>query len=275
MDDMTLATMLLPILGVCAASIIAGILAGLLGVGGGIVLVPVMFWILTAIRFPAELSMHMAVATSIATIAFTSVSSARAHHRRGAVDPALLRRWGPGLVLGALAGGLAARFVSPDGLRAIFGVIALGVAVNMALPRALVLRDSLPASAAAHGAMGATTGFLSALMGIGGGTLSVPILTAFSVATRRAVGTAAAFGFLIALPAAIGFMISGWTVPDRPPLSAGYVSLPAAALILPFTIGFAPLGARIAHAVDPVWIRRAFAVFLALTGLRMLSALAV
>lgn len=113
---------LLPLIaGVITAACLAGIMAGLLGVGGGIVLVPVLFWILSAIDFPAELSMHMAVATSLATIIFTSISSARAHHRRGAVDIALLKRWGPGLMLGALAGGLAARFIDPAGLKAIFG----------------------------------------------------------------------------------------------------------------------------------------------------------
>lgn len=262
---------LLPLIaGVITAAILAGIMAGLLGVGGGIVLVPVLFWILSAIDFPAELSMHMAVATSLATIIFTSISSARAHHRRGAVDIALLKRWGPGLMLGALAGGLAARFIDPAGLKAIFGSIALLVAVNMATPKTLVLAGHLPGSRAVNGAISLVVGVFSALMGIGGGTLSVPILAAFSVEIRRAVGTAAAFGILIALPAALGFVLSGWSIPDRPPLSLGYVSLPAALLILPFTVGFAPLGARLAHSLDGKWIKRAFALFLGITAIRML-----
>ncbi|MFW2589797.1 sulfite exporter TauE/SafE family protein [Sagittula sp. SSi028] len=262
---------LLPIVaGVIAASILAGIMAGLLGVGGGIVLVPVLFWILSFIDFPAALSMHMAVATSLATIIFTSISSARAHHKRGSVDTALMRRWGPGLVLGALAGGLAAKFIQPDGLRMIFGVIALVVAVNMATPKTLVLSDHLPNSRAANGAISTVIGFFSALMGIGGGTLSVPTLSAFSFDIKRAVGTAAAFGILIALPAMLGFVVSGWGVADRPPFSLGYVSVPAALLILPFTVGFAPLGARLAHSLDAIWIKRAFALFLGVTALRML-----
>ncbi|GAA4228466.1 sulfite exporter TauE/SafE family protein [Sagittula sp. NFXS13] len=264
---------LVPIIaGVIAAAILAGIMAGLLGVGGGIVLVPVLFWILTFIQFPAELSMHMAVATSLATIIFTSISSARAHHKRGAVDVDLMKRWGPGLMIGALAGGLGARFIDPAGLKILFGSIAILVAINMSTPKTLVIADQLPKSRAANGAMSLVIGLISALMGIGGGTLSVPTLSAFSFEIRRAVGTASAFGILIALPAMAGFIISGWGLPDRPPLSLGYVSLPAALLILPFTVGFAPLGAKLAHSLDGIWIKRAFAVFLAITAVRMLMA---
>lgn len=255
------------------AAVAAGLMAGILGVGGGIVLVPVLFWILSFTAFPPDIAMHMAVATSLATIIFTSVSSARAHDRRGAVDRGLLRLWGPGIVLGALTGGLVARFIDADGLKAVFGGIALLVAVNMATPKTLVLSANLPGSRAVNAAISAVTGLLSALMGIGGGTLSVPILAAFSVEMRKAVGTAAAFGFLIAVPAVFGFVISGWSVPDRPPLSLGYVNLIGGAVILPFSVSFAPIGARIAHGLDTVWIKRIFAVFLFLTSLRMLSGL--
>ncbi len=256
--------------GVVAAAILAGIMAGLLGVGGGIVLVPVLFWLLSLTAFPPEISMHMAVATSLATIIFTSVSSARAHYKRGAVDLSLLRLWAPGIVLGALSGGLAARFIDGDGLRKIFGGLALLVALNMASPKTLVLRGAMPESRIVNGLISYVTGTLSALMGIGGGTLSVPLLVGFSVEVRRAVGTAAAFGFLIAVPAVIGFVISGWGQEGLPPLSLGYVNLLAAVVILPFTVGFAPLGARLAHSLDPVWIKRLFAVFLTATALKML-----
>lgn len=263
---------LLPLIAALGASaILAGLLAGLLGVGGGIILVPVLFWILSATAFPPEITMHMAVATSLATIMFTSVSSARAHDRRGAVDRGLLWLWGPGIVAGAFAGGLVARAIDADGLKTVFGAVALLVAVNLATPRTLVIAPALPRSRAPNWAMAAVTGLFSALMGIGGGTLSVPLLAAFSVEIRRAVGTAAAFGFLIAVPATLGFVISGWGVPGRPPMSIGYVNLAAAAVILPFSTAAAPLGARLAHWVDPVWIRRVFAVFLLVTALRMLA----
>ncbi len=270
MDTLSSIDMALLVGGVIATAIIAGVMAGLLGVGGGIVLVPVLFWILSATDFPPDISMHMAVATSLATIIFTSISSARAHHKRGAVDKDLLRRWAPGMILGALTGGLAAKYINGDGLRAIFGCIGVLVAINMATPKTLVISDRLPGARATNVAISYVTGFFSALMGIGGGTLSVPLLVAFSVEVRRAVGTASSFGILIAVPAVIGFVFAGWSVPDRPPLSLGYVNLPAAAIILPFTVGFAPVGAKIAHTVDPKWIKRAFALFLGITALRML-----
>jgi uncharacterized membrane protein YfcA len=140
----------------------------------------------------------------------------------------------------------------------------------MAAPKTLVLRDAMPQSRIVNGLIAYVTGGFSALMGIGGGTLSVPILVAFSIGARRAVGTAATFGFLIAVPAVIGFVISGWGHPGLPPFSLGYVNLAATLVILPFTVGFAPLGARLAHALDPVWIKRIFALFLGITALKML-----
>ena len=270
MLDFALTDLLLILAGVIGTAILAGILAGLLGVGGGIVLVPVLFWVLSITNFPPELSMHMAVATSLATIIFTSVSSARAHDKRGSVDRSLLKLWAPGIVLGALSGGLAAKYINADGLKVIFGGLALLVAINMATPKTLVIRDDLPASRLVNGVISYVTGVFSALMGIGGGTLSVPLLVGFSVDVRRAVGTASAFGFLIAVPAVLGFVYAGWGLEGRPPLSVGYVNIAAALVILPFTVGFAPLGAKIAHSVDTKWIKRVFAAFLAITALRML-----
>lgn len=256
--------------GLAAASIVAGIIAGLLGVGGGIVIVPTLFWLFTIIDFAPELSMHMAVATSLATIIATSVSSMRAHHKKGAVDVALLRRWTPAMAIGALAGGLVARFVDPAALKAIFGVVALIVAANLSTPRNLVVAAALPAGKIVQSAISLVIGLLSSLMGIGGGTLSVPTLAAFSYPIHKAVGTASAFGLVIAVPAVAGFVISGWDAPGRPPFSLGYVNLAAAAIILPFTTVLAPYGARLAHRLDAVWVKRAFATFLAITALRMI-----
>jgi len=272
MTDLTLLQLLMILGGVAVTAIIAGVLAGLLGVGGGIVIVPVLFWILSLTKFPPELSMHMAVATSLATIIFTSISSARAHNKRGSVDRSLLKPWAPGIVLGALSGGLAAKFIDASGLKAIFGTIALLVSINMATPKNLVISDHMPKSRAVNGVISYLTGLFSALMGIGGGTLSVPLLNGFSVEIRRAVGTASAFGFLIAVPAVLGFIYSGLGVPGRPPLSLGYVNLLAAGVILPFTVGFAPVGAALAHSLDTIWIKRAFALFLGITAIRMLMA---
>jgi len=255
--------------GLVAASIIAGIVAGLLGVGGGIVIVPVLFWLFTFIDFPDDLAMHMAVATSLATIITTSISSMRAHHKRGAVDFDLLKKWAPALAVGALAGGLAARYFEPALLTAVFGTVGLLVAINLTLPKPLVIADKLPSNPI-QVAMATVIGFVSSLMGIGGGTLGVPTMAAFSYPIHRAVGTASAFGLVISIPAVIGFVISGWDVPGRPPLSLGYVSLIAAIIILPFTTYFAPLGARLAHALEPKWVKRAFALFLTITAIKML-----
>lgn len=255
--------------GLSIASIIAGVVAGLLGVGGGIVIVPVLFWVFTFTSFPDELAMHMAVATSLATIITTSIASMRAHHNRGAVDFELLRRWAPALGFGALAGGLIARYLDAAVLTGIFGVVGLAVAINMATPRSLVIGDHLPA-APVQTAIAAVIGLVSSLMGIGGGTLGVPTLAAFSYPIHRAVGTASAFGIVIAVPAVLGFIVSGWDAPGRPPFSLGYVSLAATVIILPFTTYFAPFGARLAHALEPIWVKRAFSVFLVITAIKML-----
>ena len=255
---------------VIIAAIFAGILAGLLGVGGGIVLVPVLFWLLSLTDFPAELAMHMAVATSLLTIVFTSISSARSHHKRGSLDRNILRLWAPGIVLGALCGGLSAKFVTADVLRGVFGGVALIVALNMAWNTTLIWCDGLPENRWVNAAVAWITGVFSALMGIGGGTLGVPTLVGFGVDIRRAVGTASAFGVLIAVPAVFGFIWAGSSVSGRPWGSVGYVNVPAALLILPFTATFAPIGATLSHRISTSWMKRCFAIFLGLTALRML-----
>ena len=249
---------------------VAGALAGLLGVGGGIVIVPVLFWVLELLDFPEATAMPIAVGTSLLTIVPTSIASARAHAAKGNLDRALLRRWAPFVFAGALAGGLLSFVLSGRDLTLVFGLVALVVAVNMALPRAVVLRDGLPPSLAAQGGMGVGIGGFSALMGIGGGTLTVPTLSLFAFPTHRAVGTAAAFGLVIAVPAVAGFVLSGWGVAQRPPGSLGYVNLVAAAIIVPCTVLAAPWGARVAHRLPAAELKRAFALFLGITAARML-----
>lgn len=256
--------------GLIGTGAIAGVLAGLLGVGGGIVIVPVLFWLTGALGLPEAVAMHMAVATSLATIIPTSIASARAHRARGAFDAGLFGALAPAIFAGAALGGLASAVVGGTGLSAIFGCVALAVAVNMARPRPRPVADGLPRGALPRAGLGGTIGGISALMGIGGGTLSVPALTLCGVPVHRAVGTASAFGLVIAVPAVAGFVASGWGVADRPAWSLGYVSLPAAALILAATVLTAPLGTRLAHAIDATALKRAFALFLGLTALRML-----
>ncbi len=256
--------------GLAATGAVAGVLAGLLGVGGGIVIVPVLFWVFGFLGLPPGLGMQVAVATSLVVVAVTSVSSARAHHRRGSVDMALVWTWAPWMALGALAGGTLAGVVSGRALLAVFGTVALLVAWNLARPRARILADGLPQAIGAQPGMAAAVGTVSAMMGIGSGTLGVPLLTAFAVPVHRAVGTAAALGLVIGVPAAAAMMVTGLGVPGRLPGSLGYANLVAVAMILPLSVLFAPLGARISHALDPLWIKRIFAVFLVLTSARML-----
>ena len=256
--------------GLLATGAVAGVLAGLLGVGGGIVTVPVLFLLFDFLDVPPAVAMHLAVGTSLATIIPTSISSSRAHFKREAVDVEMLRSWAPLIFAGALAGGIVSRFVTSGFLTIFFGAVALLVAINMAIPRKLVVAEALPKGAVGRGVLPGIIGVFSSLMGIGGGTLSVPILNAFSFPMHKAVGTAAAFGFVIAVPATAGFIWSGLDVPERPPLSLGYVNIVAAVLIFTTSVLTAPFGSRIAHALNPERLKLAFAIFLGLTAIRML-----
>ncbi|UWQ19569.1 sulfite exporter TauE/SafE family protein [Jannaschia sp. M317] len=257
-------------IGLLITGAIAGVLAGLLGVGGGIVIVPVLIVFAEIFDVPRDVAMLTVVGTSLATIIPTSMSSARAHRRKGSIDTGILRGWVVAIFLGALAGGFASRVFGSDGLTIVFGVVALAVSVNLALPRTMQLAPAPPASAAGRAAIAAPIGFTSALMGIGGGTLSVPVMTMLSVPVHRAVGTASVFGLAIAVPAVVGFVWAGWGVEGRPPGSLGFVNLPAAVVLFSTSVLTAPFGATLAHKLDARKLKLAFAGFLFLSGLRML-----
>lgn len=270
MADYTLAFLLVLAVAMLCTGAIAGVLAGLLGVGGGIVIVPVLFILFDYLEIPPQISMHIAVATSLATIIPTSISSARSHHKKGSIDIDMLKSWAPLIFIGAAIGGILSKYLASSSLTLIFGVIALLVSINMALPKKVVIADELPKGVVGKGLLPSFIGGFSALMGIGGGTLSVPILSAFSFPIHRAVGTASAFGLVIAIPAVIGFIWSGWSADLRPPYSIGYVSVPAAVLIFSVSVFTAPLGAKLAHSLNPANLKKAFALFLFITSLRML-----
>lgn len=270
MADYTLAFLLVLAVAMLCTGAIAGVLAGLLGVGGGIVIVPVLFILFDYLEIPPQISMHIAVATSLATIIPTSISSARSHHKKGSIDIDMLKSWAPLIFIGAAIGGVLSKYLASSSLTMIFGVIALLVSINMALPKKVVIADELPKGVVGKGLLPSFIGGFSALMGIGGGTLSVPILSAFSFPIHRAVGTASAFGLVIAIPAVIGFIWSGWSADLRPPYSIGYVSIPAAVLIFSVSVFTAPLGAKLAHSLNPANLKKAFALFLFITSLRML-----
>jgi uncharacterized membrane protein YfcA len=256
-------------LAVAAAGVAGGLIAGLLGVGGGIVIVPVLFTVLEAVGTDPEIAIKVAVATSLATIMLTSLSSARSHHSRGAVDYTLLRQWALPVIIGVIIGTMVAGFAPGRVLTAVFGTVALLVALNMVLRRnAKPVADTFP-NGVLRSFYGLVIGVISAMMGIGGGSLSVPIMTTYGYDMRKAVGTASAIGFCIAIPGAIGYVVAGWGVSGLPAGSLGYINLIAFAAVAPLTVLFAPVGARIAHTVSESALRMAFAVFLVATAIRM------
>jgi len=252
-----------------ATGLVGGVMAGLMGIGGGIVLVPVLEFALGFIGVDPEIRMHVAVATSLATIIPTSISSARAHHRRGAVDVTLAKQWGPAICLGAAFGSWLAAKVGGSSLSAIFAVVALFVATKMILPMEKIrLTKAVP-----RGLLGAIPpsliGMISTMMGVGGGALSVTTLTFFNVPIHRAVGTSAFFGLMIAVPGMMGFMITGQGNMMLPPGNVGYVNVIGFLILSPATFLAAPLGVKIAHALTQRQLSMTFGAFLLIVAGRM------
>jgi uncharacterized membrane protein YfcA len=255
---------------VAASGALGGLLAGLLGVGGGIVIVPVLDAALEFAGVPSGAALHVAVATSMATIIPTSVSSSRSHAQRGSVDFELMRRWSVPIVLGSLGGSLAASHMDARILAAVFGCVALAAALKMLLPLDdVVLRKSVPGGLGGA-TIPATIGWVSAMMGIGGGTLSVPTMTLCGEPVHKAVGTAALTGLWISVPATAGYLVAPAEEAAAMPLTVGYVSLLGFAIIAPVSWLVAPLGARLAHALDRRRLSMAFGVFLTVVAARML-----
>jgi len=266
MPDM--ATLLPLVLLLLAIGAFAGVLAGLLGVGGGIVLVPAFYYLFAGLGYESGELMQVCLATSLATIVVTSARSVMAHHKRGAVEWEILKTWALGIVVGAIVGVLVAASLRSATLQGIFGGLAFVIGLYMLFGHsewriAHKMPGVLPRSV-----LSPMVGFLSVLMGIGGGSFGVPIMTLHGVAIHRAVATAAGFGLIIALPSVIGFLFVDVT--GAPPYTLGAVNLPAFVLVIMMTIFTAPLGAKIAHALDPKPLKRVFGVFLTLVALNML-----
>jgi len=260
-------------LGLIAAGVIAGLLAGLLGVGGGIVLVPVLFQIFAVLDVDDGVRMHLAVATSLATIIPTAVRSLMKHRARGAVDFEILRAWSPGIIVGVVAGSLIAGIASGEVLILIFAVLAMVFAANLGIVKeSWSLNRPVPMGLGGF-SIASVMGTFSTLMGIGGGTFGVTALSLFGVPIHRAVATAAGFGLVIAVPGTLGYVISGWDEPLRPAYSLGYVNMIGFALIVPVTWAVTPLGVNLAHALKRETLRRIFAIFLVIASLRMFWAL--
>lgn len=249
--------------------VVAGLMAGLLGVGGGLIVVPALAWVFATKGYADATLMHFAVGTSLATIIPTSIASLLAHHRRGSVDWQVVKRLTPGIVAGALAGAWLAHVTSSKGLALFFGLFEIGVALQLVFGRQPDRHTTLPGPAGMTAA-GGTIGTVSALLGIGGGTLTTPWLLWHGIDIRHAVGTSATCGLPIALAGAAGFAISGLQTDGQPGLNTGYLVWPATGAIVVTSVLLAPVGARLAHRLPRRRLQRFFALFLAVVGLRML-----
>ncbi len=266
MDDMTLLlAMGALLLGIGA---FAGVLAGLLGVGGGIVLVPAFFYAFGMLGFESPQLMQMCLATSLATIIVTSLRSLAAHQRKGAVDWSILRTWAPGIVIGAVAGVFLVSSLRTLSLQLIFGGLAIAVGLYMTFGRNHWRVAQVMPRGWARAALSPVLGFLSVLMGIGGGSFGVPVMTLYNTPIHRAVATAAGFGVLIAVPSVLVLLFQPVAV--APPLTVGSVNLVAFGLVIAMTLITAPIGAALAHRTDATRLKRIFGVFLVLVALNML-----
>lgn len=249
--------------------VLSGIAAGLLGVGGGAIIVPALATSLMLMGYDSDIVQHVAVGTSLAIIIPTGIASARAHYKRGSVDMAVFRLWAPFIVAGTFIGGLMAGLFSGDVLRMVFAALAFLVAANIVFSFQTRLMGHLKDASWVHRLSAFIVGYLSALMGIGGGSLTVPTLVAFGRSMHSAVGTSAAIGVAIALSGTAGFLISGWNVPNVPPGSLGFINLPALAVVGVLAAFFAPVGAALAHRMDQKALKYVFAAFLVAVGLNM------
>ena len=247
-----------------------GFLAGLLGIGGGMLMVPFITLIMVGRGVAPDLAVKMAIATSMATIIFTSISSVRAHHRRGAVRWDIVKRLAPGIVVGSIIGSLGVFALLKGSYLAIFfGLFVSFSATQMFLDKKPKPTRQMPGTAGQFAA-GGVIGFLSGLVGAGGGFISVPFMTWCNVAIHSAVATSAALGFPIAVANVLGYVVSGWNLQDLPAGSFGYIWLPALAVIAVCSFFTAPLGAKAAHKLPVSKLKRVFASILYVLAAYML-----
>jgi uncharacterized membrane protein YfcA len=248
---------------------LVGFAAGLLGIGGGVVMVPLLVMVFNAQGLSGEHVMHLALGTAMAAMVFTSIASMRAHHAHGAVDWRIARAMSPGILVGSFAAALAAGLIPTRPLALLFTALVFYAATQILLDIRPSTTRELPGPAGVFGA-GALIGAISSLAAAGGAFLTIPFLTWCKVPLRRAIGTAAANGLPIALAGSAGYILHGLRVPDLPALSLGYVYLPALALVVTTSMLAAPLGARVAHRLPIRRLRFVFALLLYGFAVRML-----
>ncbi|WP_297795573.1 sulfite exporter TauE/SafE family protein [uncultured Marinobacter sp.] len=247
----------------------AGTLAGLFGIGGGLIIVPVLIFSFGLQGISTEIAAHMAVGTSLATIVFTSMSSIRSHHLHAAVRWDIFKPMTVGIVMGALVGAWTASLLSGPALELVIGVFVILVALKMIFEVNPKPGRVVPGPAGL-GAAGGGIGWASAIFGIGGGTLTVPYLSWCNVNMQQAVGTSAACGLPIAVAGALGNIWTGWGSPELPTLSLGFIYLPALLGIILTSVFFARVGANLAHRMNARLLKRIFAIMLILVGIRFL-----
>lgn len=251
---------------------LAGLFAGLFGVGGGMTIVPLLSMLLQARGVASEHLMHLALGTAMASVVVTSLASLRAHHKRGAVRWDLVRQFTPGLVLGTAGGSMFATKVPTQTLSVIFVTVVYLAALQMILnlkPRA---HRTVPRPSVVF-ASGLGIGIISSLVAAGGGFLSVPLMTFWNVPVHNAIGTSAAMGFPIALTGAVGYLWAGLKATNLPAHTLGYIELPAFFSVVAMSMFCAPLGARLAHRLPVATLKRLFGVFLMVIASRMLYSL--
>ncbi len=253
-----------------AAGLLAGFAAGLFGIGGGFVVVPAFIALLPALGGNHAEYAHVAIGTSLATIVFTSLRSVQAHARRGAVDFDILKSWSPWIVAGVAAGVLLARLIDGRALTLIFagGVFAMSIHFIAPWLGDRQMRDRMP-TGVMRASIAGGLGTFSSLLGIGGGTIAVMVMTMCGRSIHRAIATAAGFGFIIAVPGTIGFMLIGLGTPDLPMGSLGFVNLPGAIIIACASMLTAPLGATAAHSLPAGPLKRVFGLYLLIVSALM------
>ncbi len=252
-----------------ALGLVAGLLAGMLGIGGGVVIVPALIWIFQHQGLPGEIIPHLAVGTSLGSIVFTSLSAILAQHRRRAIDWSVVRLLAPATLLGGFASGSLAGYIPADVLKGLFAVFLLLVGTQFIFDWKPAPHWRLPGRVGLWGS-GLGIGSLSALLGIGGGNITVPFLHACNMELKRAIAISTTLGFPIAVFGAAGFILSGWSQAALPPDSLGYISLPALAAIAACSILLAPLGVRLSHDLPVKNIKRIFGGLVLVISLRML-----
>lgn len=251
---------------------IVGVFAGLLGIGGGLIIVPVLIYMLQhLLGISVEDGMPIAIATSLSTVIFTGLSSARTHFKLGNIDTNIVSVCSIGIAVGASLGAFFATLISGVVLQRIFAGLVILVALQMIFGRNRVSKNTLGKPKLAS--IGLGSGFIAALMGIGGGALIVPVLVWFQVNIKKAIGCAALCGVVIALFGTFSFVISGWNKPYLPAYSLGYVFLPATIGIVITSMLTAPIGAKLTAKLDTIKLKRIFAIFLVIVSIRMIIGL--